>query len=290
MSIDDFKQQIEEEKAKIEKEPINSEIQSEDVQSIQTSELTTEQTDPFLDEALKMGFNPNYQGPNKKTPEQFVKDGSFFRKIDAQHKEIQDLKMAIRDLTDHTMKVEQISYQKGMSDALTKRAQAVEAGDLEAFNKAEQEINILNAQVKSEPAKSQQPQTPITQDMLDFVKTNETWFNNQTPENSAMVAEADITFTYLKQSNPTKSDKELLGIVTSRMQKLYPEKFENPNKNKPAVVSKSTAASSGNQNSLAAKLTDRQRKTFKLAKEVGSSLSIEDYARQLKATGDLKDE
>ncbi len=70
MSEEIFRQQIKEEREKLEaslKEAAEDvETKSDGIEESATTDENTETKDPVLEEAIKMGFNPNYDGPNKK--------------------------------------------------------------------------------------------------------------------------------------------------------------------------------------------------------------------------------
>lgn len=250
-------------------------------------------SDPFLEEALKMGFDPNHQGPNKKTAEQFVKDGSFFRKIDAQNKKIDDLLNVVKGLDEHTQKLqksaierEKIGYEKALRELQLKRQEAVEEGDVNKFHKVEAELTDLN-KVKPIESFDNKPIQP-SPDIQAWAKENESWFNNK-PENKRLVREADGLFTLEKEDHPNLSDREILEKVKAKIEILHPERFENPNKSKPAAVVKATGLSSTTSTSgLESRLTERQLSFYKSAKAAGIKMTIQDYAKQLEINGDLR--
>jgi hypothetical protein len=283
---EDLQKQIEEAKASLPKE----EIKTEESKTDETEAIVSQETqDPYLDEALKSGYDPNYKGPNKKTPEQFVKDGSFFKKIDAQNKKIEELLGVVKNLDEHNRKIAESSYNKGVRDALEKRKAAVESGDVLEFNKAEEELQNLQKIKPTAPAANPQGNV-VTQDMLDFVEENKSWFNHNSSENKDLVTECDWLFSKELTKHPDKSHKEILQTVKQQLTLLHPEKFSNPNKEKAPVVSKSSMSSSSSKSGLAARLTERQVKFYNTAKSSGVSLTLEEYAKQLDMTGDLKNE
>jgi hypothetical protein len=273
---EELKQQIDTELKKL--EPEKDLTESPEVHSETMDSEQKDQVDPFLDEAIKMGFNPNYQGPNKKTAEQFVRDGSFFRKIDDLKKRIDDQTKAMELLVEHNKKKELDAYKKGIEDAMARRREAVELGDVDKFNAAERDIQELQRS-KVEPTPSVETQKPtVSQDMLDFVEKNKSWFNNSTKENERMVMEADGLFTLESKYNPHLSEKEILDIVLTKVKALHPDKFENPNKEKPKAVATSSV-SGGSKDPLDSQLTERQKRVFAMAKAIDPSLKIEDYIK-----------
>lgn len=275
------------------------ETQSETLDSEQKDQVKAESKSEDqieLEEAMKMGFDPKFQGPNKKSPKEFIRDGSFFRKIEAQNKKIDDLLHVIKGLDDHTQKLskanaekERQGYEKALKELTVKRSEAVQEGDIHKFHAAEAELADLNRNKPLPAPTTGQETLQPSEDMKDWAKENESWFNNK-PENKRMVREADGLFTLEKEDNPNLSDIEILKIVKEKIQVLHPERFENLNKSKPVAVTKSSIARSTVSSGLESKLTDRQLNFYKSAKAAGSKMTIQDYAKQLEITGDLKND
>lgn len=289
MSREELQAQIEEAKARLNvKDEAPVEEHKEEQVDVNTDVKNEASEDPYLEEAIKMGYNPNYEGANKKTPEQFVKDGSFFRKIDSLNKRIEQMSTVIQDLDSHNKKVAQAAYEKGLKEALARRAQAVRESDLDAFNEAELELkNLREQQVPKveQPVNQSSPPNP-SEDMKVWAKENENWFNSQNPR---LVREADGLYVLEKEENPNLSDREILQRVKDAIVRLHPERFENPNKERAPSVGKSSITSS-KASSYESKLTDRQLNLLKQAQRAGSKITAEDYAKQLKMIGELKDE
>lgn len=282
-SREDLKQEVEAELSKLTPE----EGKSEEVNEVLVTNETQDQ-DPYLEEALKSGYNPNYQGANKKTPEQFVKDGSFFRKIDELKKQLDQQSEAMKLIVEHNKQKEIDAYKKGIDEALARRRAAVEVGDVEEFNKADAELQDLNKKAPSTgtiaPNAPVQQHPEVTKELTDFIEQNKSWFNNQTPENERMVVEADGLYELEKKYNPHLSQKEILEVVLNKVKALHPDRFENPNKERAPKVSGNTGvAKSGSKTDY--KLTPRQQKIFEMAKDIDPSLKIEDYVKNL-STGE----
>lgn len=282
---EDLNKQIAEEMAK---------IQTEEPEAPETSSEESSESQPQYSEieqkAIEMGWKPDHKGPSYVSAKEFVERGSFFRKIDAQNKKIDELLGVVKGLSDHNAKIAAASYQKGVEDALAKRREAVELGDVQAFNQAEAELKKLETVKPVGNPPAQANNNVVTQDMLDWVKENESWFNNNSKENERMVKEADGLYYLESQDNPHKSQKEILEVVKTKIMALHPDKFENPNKSKPIAVTKGSSASTSSKSGLASRLTETQKTFYKQAKNAGLQMSIEEYAKQLDLSGDLKND
>lgn len=281
------------------KEEVKSEASVDEVTSESTSEQeevgsdeqevgSTESSDPYLKEAIEMGYDPNHKGLNKKSAEQFVKDGSFFKKIDAQKKELQELKAMMKQQIEHTKKVEKAAADLKLMEAQQEKINMVNQGDVDGYKLAEaKEAAARELVAKNAPAA---PEAQESEALKEFVARNSTWCNFDTAENRNMAEDADLIVGRTAQRNPGKSEKEILEMAEDVIKKLYPHRFENVNLKKPSMVAKSTSGGSVKAAGLAGRLTPRQQEFAKMAKRVDSSFSIEQYAKELKLTGELRDE
>jgi len=146
--------------------------------------------DPHLEEALKQGYDPNFKGPGKKSPEQFVKDGSFFKKIDALKKEQEETKKVVRELAEQNAKLADIAYRKRQEELTNAKERAVMEADLVKVRAIEVEQKKVAAEALK-PVTIAPEKPAITQELLDFQEEHKTWFNNQTKENIRMVKAAE---------------------------------------------------------------------------------------------------
>jgi hypothetical protein len=267
------------------------------IEEVTASVEPSDDSDPFLEEAIKSGFDPKYDGPNKKTAEQFVKDGSYYAKIAAQNKKIDELKNLVQQSLNHSTKLEKAAYDKALNDLKRDRDRAVLEADLNKVHALDAEYQIKSkeiAPINERLAEADQPQ--ITQDLLDFQERNKDWFNNQSDENAEMVEAADFIdkriALQLRQQGKTISQGEHLKLVEEKIQKLYRHRFVNENQEKPSLTTKSTVGTSGksSEDKLVGRLTERQLQFVKQARTYGSKLTNAEYARQLQVTGDLRDE
>ncbi len=287
-----------EEQIKVEAEKIKAKKEPEkEVLTKEESKETESSKDPYLEEAVKMGFNPNYDGPDKKTPEQFVKDGSFFRKIDEQKKEIDSLKKLFKESEERYIKFEKAKKSQIIQELQDKKLKAVEEGDKDAFLGIDEkirvefdELNKLDKPLNTDEIKT----TPeVVPEIKEFMDRNKTWFNLETPENQLMAKTADgLAAVVAEEARINGEDidiSEQLRRVEERIKTIFPKRFENTNKKKPSMVATSTVSKS-TSDSLSGRLSEKQRKTFKDAKKYGLKITEEEYAKRLQLTGELRDE
>lgn len=286
------------------------EQKQEEIQVQEESAPVEESTDPYLEEAVKNGYNPKYDGIDKKTPEQYVRDGSFFKKINHQKKEINELKDAIRDLSRQYSKSEKVGYERAIQELHAKRDAAIEIGDKETVHELDHEINKVNTELqKPEPVIIQEEQQvqETHPAALDFKEKNATWFgkydasknttslSDEEKENLEMTETALVYDDYLgkaiAEGRVNYTPEQAVKMVEDRIKKYYPHRFENPKKSEPAAVGKPSLGSSSQSgtSNLVSRLTEHQKSMHQLYLSVDSKFgSLEDYAKGLEKIGELK--
>lgn len=276
---------------KAEMERINSKEDKVSKVEVETSDV--QDKEPFYDEALKMGYDPDHKGPNKKSAQRFVEDKSFFDKIASLKKDNEDTKKMVKELAEHNARLEKATYDKAIADIKAQRDQAVLEANLKQVQFLDEKKEVLQkAQAEVKPI--QAPTEVLPAEVMEFVETNKDWFNNSTKENRRMAEAADLIDRQIQKENMEDginlAIKDRHKMVLERIKVLYPHRFSNENQEKKPLVARSTEGSSARSASLADRLSDHQKAFVKKAREYGGKLTNEDYARQLQTLGQLKDE
>lgn len=166
-------------------------------------------------------------------------------KLDAVHQDMTEFVKFSRD-------AESRAYDKAIKDLQAKQRQAVADSDTEAFDRVTADLDQLVAQhpavtgkkpegddgKKSVPGPAQDPeykawleQNPKAFD--NWVGENK-WYNDE-PE---MYAYANQMDSFLHKKHGFKlSQEDRLAQITDLVKERFPEKFENPNRRRPAAVS-----------------------------------------------------
>jgi len=230
-------------------------------------------------EAIAEGWDPT----KSKSAERYLEDGSFFKKISAQSKKIDDLNNAVKTLLEHNTKLEEVKYREGYERALQERNKAVEEGDTLAFKIAEEKL-INHQAIKP-------PQAPVhtqeqTELFKDFQTRNKTWFAKSDAESRDMteLAVAYDQYNLSKGKTYEESMKEVEHIIKLK----FPHRFENANQEKPAAVIKSEPKTI--KADYTYKLSEQQRNFARQAQRIDSNFKLDRYVKQLKETGALRDE
>ncbi len=296
---------------------VKEEIKADVTESTDTSSSETVEERVYTDiekQAMAEGWDP--KGP--KSAEQYQHDGSFFKKIKEQKKEIFELKEAFKSMTAHQKKMEKAAYEKALNDFRAERNAAVEIGDVDRvehlqdkMDSAKEHIKALDMEVKVATA-SVVDTDSVNKAARSFQETNKDWFDidllkkdvstlqGKELQNYKMTKAAMTYDEYIgmkrNAGDPAFKDhtpEQALKAVEDFIKDTYAERFtkENPNKDAPSAVGKSTASGSSSTGSdkLVSKMTPHQKQVYEMYRRIDPSFgSIEEYAKQLHDIGDLK--
>lgn len=182
------------------------------------------------EKAKVQGWNPDYDGPNRKTAEQFLEDGEKIAPVVAERnkklmEDIASLKQDIKELSDQQFKVIAEAKQKGYNDAMReleeKQIEAVEEQDVEKFKALEEEKKKL----KRPDIKKTNPEQKIDPDFTEWHKEN-TWYRAGSQDPISIAADAYGGF--LVNSRPDLKGKDFYKEVEKHIKTIFPDQFGKP--------------------------------------------------------------
>lgn len=203
---------------------------------------------PEIEEkALKMGWTSkeNFKGdPDKWRPaDEFVERGENMLPIvratvKKQEREIAELKASMKQFAEFHTKTEQRAYDKALNDLKAQRAEAVAAGDGEAFAKVDDAIEGLKKDIeKTAKIAPKDDDDPVFEEW----KGRNKWLDDPKLE-----AYGTAAAQYLINSGVKERGAEFYELVTKEVKARFPEKFTNPRReNAPAVEGGAPAARKG---------------------------------------------
>lgn len=200
-------------------------------------ELETMSEDQLLNEAMKQGYNPDYDGDNKKSPREFLEVAFSHNKVLKDRNEKlseanEDLSSQVTQLTEQMKRLVQFQEeqkQRAVDNAIkqlkVERKEAISKGDTELVESIDNEIEEQKNVAKSNS-------NPI----LDAWIGKNPWY----VRDDELGLEADIIAKQLQDTgrfsaNPQDYQK-LLDTVERRVKKQFPDKFKNPKKENPPDV------------------------------------------------------
>lgn len=160
------------------------------------------------------------------------------RRFDRVNSELADVKQVLSDFREFASKGEERAYNRARADLLAKRDVAVAHADTETFRAVDKEIADLDKSAapareirRETPTQTQQKQQ-MHPDVEAWVSENR-WFNTDQLLNTfAKALDADF-----EKSRPGLDVGDRLALVKAEVQKRFPDKFENPNREAATSVS-----------------------------------------------------
>ena len=193
--------------------------------------------DQILDAAKKQGYNENFEGEGKKTPKEFLEVGlnhnhvlkerndKLSGQVEVLTSQIGQLKTNMQKLVQFQEDQKKKAVEKAVRELNKQRKEAIEESDVERVEEIDKEIK---AHEKVEES--------MDNAILSTWMEDNQWYT----ADPLMGMVADRIFDQLaatkKFGNDEAGYKSALSEVESKIKELYPEKFRNPNKDKPADV------------------------------------------------------
>ena len=266
---------------------------SKDEKPSEKAELSTAEQ-----EAISKGWKPAGEldeGKEFIPAEEFLRRESLFEKIASQKNELKDMKKAMKALADHVKNSELKAYEKAFHDLEAVKTEAVEAGDVAAYNEAADRQVSLERPVTN-ITESEQTVENLPPEVEEFKERNKNWFNRSTPENYEMYkfAEDVDQFISYKNGGQPLDPKDHLAQVEYYVKKQFPHRFEdakaNPRKEQHAAVASARKPTKAVERDFdTSTLSPEQKKLYKYADQVFKG-GKKEYIEQLKELGAVKND
>ena len=228
-------------------------------------------------EALASGWVPKeeYSGIEHKWVDagEFLRRGELFKKIEDQSKQLKDVRSALNEMKKLHGQVREVEYKRALDALREQKRTALQEGDADAVIAAEERIDLVKEQAKQLRNEPQEVQT--TQEHPEFVQWTErnSWYKNSSP----MKAFADALGRELAAAG--NSPPEVLKKVEAEVRKEFPNKFRNPNQDKPGNVESGQGRGTSKSTFT---LTDEQRKVMNTFVRTGV-MTEKQYIEDLKS-------
>lgn len=229
--------------------------------------------------AVEMGWRPKdeWEGDPAKwrSAELFVELQPFYEKIESLSKQNKNHKKQMEQVAKDMMVIKDQAYQKALAELRSERQTALEEGDFARATVLEDKMDL----VKEERQQTKQAMTQAVEDKQEeavaFVewKTRNTWYNRD----EDLKDWADARGIRLHQSG--MSPDEVLGQLEKEVRTRFPEKFTNPNRNKPGAVE------SGNRGSARAEKVSMTPEEKRIMDTIirSTGMSEADYLKEYKS-------
>lgn len=229
-------------------------------------------------EAMDQGWRPKeeFEGDPDRfidAPE-FLRRGELFSKIDHQSKELKQLRGAIEQFKNHHANVEKSAYDRAIKDLKAQRKAALAEGDVDRFDELDNEIEEVQDARDKFVEQAQRTQAVPTVDPAFTAWVNKNpWYTND----PIMSGAADKLGQALAREGLTPL--EVLKRVETEIKKTFPQKFSNPNRERPSAVE--TPAPRGGQNKSRYSPTEDEKRVGMNFVRAGLYKSIDEYYAEL---------
>jgi hypothetical protein len=250
---------------------------------VQNEQIEQPQYTEIEQKAMEMGWRPkdefNGDDVDFVDAKEFVARKPLYDKIAQQSKTVKNIEKTLGALREHNSKIAEYEYNRAMKDLKAQRKEALLQGDGDALDKAEDQIQEVQEKYAEAQRTAQQMQVQDNEPVLNptFIhwKNRNPWYDST----AYMRNFADDLGRKLAATGITP--EEILKEVEKAVQKEFPTKFRNPNKeNAPNVdTSKGTGSSSKGQYQL----TEQEHKIWQnLHRMDPEKFSREKYVAELK--------
>ena len=236
-------------------------------------------------QAMELGWRPKEEFHGDESlfidAKEFVGRASLYDKIEAQKNELKTLAKGVDALKEHYAHVETRAYEKALKELEKQQKQAIRDGDADSFEYIEDQKKVLTAErdefvEATEKIKTEAPQ--IHPELQTWINRN-SWYNNQ----PHMKLFADQLGNRLAADvrDGRMTQKEALVKIENAVKEEFPNKFRNPNRDKPSAVettSKHTGSKAGN---ASFKMNPEQEMVWK-SLERSKIMTKEEYITSLK--------
>lgn len=193
------------------------------------------QEDKYEQAARKKGWKPEeeYSGPDEDwvPAKEFIGREKLFDKIhdlkNQLSRQSQKFEADQARIAEHFARVQETEYKRAKKELETQLADAKRAEDVEAVEDIVGQIKEVEADAKIAKQQVKQAQQGPTPEFLDWQKENG-WFQ----KDAEMTTDAIAIGTAYAANNVGKSQAEVLAHVTTKIKKLYSDKFEEPTEKK----------------------------------------------------------
>jgi len=231
---------------------------------------------PTEQKAMEAGWVPQDQwegDPDQWRPaKEFVDRGELFKKIEDQNRTIKEFKRALDDLKGHHAKTRETEYARALQVLKSQKKTALEEGDADSVIKLDDQIDLVKEQQTLLKQRNDIVQEPtIDPEFTAWVDKNKWYDTNQPMRAYADALGRDLAFKGLTPS-------AVLQEVEKNVKLEFPNKFTNPNRNKPGSVEGSS--NKGGKGDSSVSLSEEERRVMQRFVRTGV-MSETEYIKEL---------
>ena len=233
------------------------------------------------DRAREQGWRPKeeFEGDASKwvSAETFVAKGELIDRIEQLGKKLKDSEKTIKMLTEHHAKVKDSEFKKAVEYLKSQKKQAYENGDVDKIIEIDERLATVKETQKAQEMQDKVNDDPETHPAFQSWVSDNKWYDSD----SEMRADADAFGAAYASNNKDKTPQDVLEYVSKKIKKTYPEKFTNPNRNKPTGVESGSGNRQGSSRDNIT-LTEEEARVMNTFVRNGV-MTKEEYMKEVKA-------
>lgn len=251
-------------------------------EATQVTEGNSEQTTSSIeDRAREQGWKPKeeFEGDASKwvSAETFVAKGELIDRIEQLGKKLKDSEKTIKMLTEHHTRVKESEFKKAVEYLKSQKKQAYENGDVDKIIEIDEKLASVKETQKAQAVQDKINDEPEAHPAFQSWVSENKWYESD----REMRADADAFGAAYASNNQDKTPQEVLEYVSKKIKKTYPEKFTNPNRNKPTGVESGSGNRQGSSRDSFT-LTEEEARVMNTFIRNGV-MTKEDYIKEVKA-------
>jgi len=203
---------------------------------VENTEGGEQTTTSIEDRARSAGWRPKeeFDGDASKwvSAETFVAKGELIDRIEQLGKKLKDSDKTIAMLKEHHVKVKETEFKRAVEFLKSQKKAAYESGDVDKIIEIDEKLAAVKETQKAQVEQEKVNETPEAHPAFQSWVSDNKWYESD----SEMRSDADAFGEAYARNNSDKTPQEVLEYVAKKIKKAYPEKFVNPNRNKPTGV------------------------------------------------------
>lgn len=303
MMLDNLREELAREEAAKELASLNSQENSKEVVSLDTdSEVVSEDIKkPEYSElelkAIDQGWDPEHTGDDFVSAKEYIRVGEIIeakRKASKEaqelHKKLDEQNRTLQRIVEHNKAVEKATREATLRELEAERIKKIEEGDVVGVTALEAKRATIEAATttQQESTSNFDIHPSDVPAVVKFKTDNRDWLVSSDPTDRLMqnyVAQKAQEFV---RFNPNIDPETALSTIKQGLKETFPDKFKNPNKDKPALTGKSTVSSTVSKgDSSLSRLNTDMRLEFAAIQKVDRTYKLEEYIKQLELVGRL---
>lgn len=198
--------------------PAEGEVKTPD----ENAESQEPQYTELEEQAIAQGWDPEFDGPNKRSAREFLDRGELLTKIKVQSAELRKVQDMVGHLSEHNKQVYMAGYKKAIQELRQARAVAIEAGNGKDLAVIEDRLDATKDELRKIEGMQVGPpqQQGPTQAFQDFVARSN-WYKDSASKRfwaHGMASE-------FAKVNPDATEEDVYKFIDKEVRKEFPALF-----------------------------------------------------------------